>query len=204
MFFWLLVLFVSSLLRIVRTSTPQLLLASGLVSDRSAAPVLDIPAWDPRTYSDPSNLNNTIARGLNVLNAISGCHIASWVFVGKRPKGDCESQPLEKQINSHWTFVRENDTIYVPFDVLTEFADYVSNLTTDFVLISSRFQHFNAPPSFATSVTKILGSPHLVHWFISDMGIYSGGNQQNPKVRRKTDTSLAFDEIAHCEEHTPS
>mmetsp|Transcript_15736 Transcript_15736/g.39164 ORF Transcript_15736/g.39164 Transcript_15736/m.39164 type:complete len:491 (+) Transcript_15736:273-1745(+) len=165
-----------------------------------------------RTYfSDPLNLNNTLGRGFkNVLHVKSGCQMASWVFVGRVPLSprldDCRQQPNEKKLATTTTVtttvtktttsdddvterVQENDTIYVPFAKLDEFTDsFLPNLTTSVVLISSQWHktafagsNVSVSPTVSTT-SKVLNSTYVLHWFISDIGLNSGGHDQHPKV----------------------
>ena len=72
-------------------------------------------------YSDARNLTNVINRGLHVLTATSGCHMARWVYhdgIIRLPRflNDClESHPSQRLTSRSVAFLKHGDTIYVTF-----------------------------------------------------------------------------------------
>lgn len=138
-------------------------------------------SWNPRQYSDPQKLEPVLLRGLNVINAWSGCDIAAWIY---KPKGDCHGQPVQKQLVSPTSIklLGNQETIYVPFSQLSDFVtSFLPLLNTTITLFSCEFQKI---PSSLTIpyLPKILDDPNVGHFFLCNVDMYAQGYENHEKL----------------------
>jgi hypothetical protein len=76
----------------------------------------------------------------------------------------------------------DHDTIFVSYAKIEEFVnDFLPYINTTFVLITVPF-HIMYPPGLETVANKIIHHDHLLHWFATNIGNYTGGYQFHPKV----------------------
>ena len=182
------------------TSPMELLKGGGLVGDKSGrvAPVNHMhkagsesnipvvyPRRDPETSDVSSvglpiflnNITNNLARGANLMTSISGCHIASWVYMvgSERLNRDCKGWRTDPQVRINlkegpFPNIQPYDTIYVHSSMLTDFVDtFMPRLKVPIVLLSGSYDNTRANLMHRTKVRSLLDHPLMEHWFCQNI-----------------------------------
>lgn len=149
------------------------------------------PAHYP-TFLSEHALLSSLKRRMNLLTPYTGCSIAAHQYnLGKHAHpefNDCFvhcGKPFAKtrgiRVDNAAELVKENDTIFVQFNKLFHFVNKTMDLIdVDFVLISGNEQ--KVPPIEKQDFDAIVNNPRVIHWFMSNMDIYSH-DLNHPKVR---------------------
>ena len=79
----------------------------------------------PRRFSDNIQLN--VDRGLNIVNMLSGQHISSWIYEGRKPVPKhhvWKNDPKEKMLYdpTDAASMKNNDTLFVSYAKIEEFT----------------------------------------------------------------------------------
>lgn len=133
----------------------------------------------PRRFSYNATLN--INRGLNIINAYSGRHIASWIYKG------CSRDPIEKCVltANDTRKLSDNDTLFVCESEIEEFTrTFLPHIRTSFVIISNRaYPKVNMHTHILDTIApKIIENDYLLHWFAVNVGNSTGGYQNHHLV----------------------
>jgi hypothetical protein len=86
----------------------------------------------PRRFSDNIQLN--VDRSLNIVNLLSGQHISSWIYEGRKPmpryhvwKNDPKEKMLYDPKDS--AYMKNNDTLFVSYHKIEEFtSDFLPHI----------------------------------------------------------------------------
>ena len=102
---------------------------------------------NPRRFSTNTTLN--VARGLQIINAWSGQHMATWIYDGTTP---VEGHPGSNTWKNHeppvkflhtandTVHLQQNDTVFVSYSKLDEFvSDFLPNIRDGIILITTPF-----------------------------------------------------------------
>ena len=149
------------------------------------------PSYNPRRFSDNTTLN--VQRGMNFINQLSSARIAAWTYIGCGKKHDhshlndwtsgqkfAESKILRRPIDVNRTAV--NDTIYVNLAYLQEFVrDFLPLIRQDFVLLTDNWKAMY-PKWIGNCSVDIVDHPHVLKWFSTNIGNYTGGMERHDKV----------------------
>jgi hypothetical protein len=116
--------------------------------------------------------------------------MAAWIYHGVAPIDTRKPIPWELERHKHLKGaedverLRQNDTIFVAFVKLREFTeDFLPFIEQDFVLITTRCLVSNVYPDWVHEVAgPLVNHPRLLHWFSTNIGNYTGGAQNHPKV----------------------
>jgi hypothetical protein len=139
----------------------------------------------PRRFSDNIQLN--VDRGLNIVNMLSGQHISSWIYEGRKPVPKhhvWKNDPKEKMLYdpTDAASMKNNDTLFVSYAKIEEFTrNFLPHINTTFVLITTRF-HTNYPTGIDLLAPNITSHSHLLYWFAPNIQNYTGGYEFHPKV----------------------
>ena len=153
-------------------------------------------------YGYSNNVTLNIRRGLNIINHLSGLEIASKVYVGKMGKREkaisrIQNRPIERYLTNRpehrqltnqqesLETLKANSTIFVHGFWLKEFTErLLPKIKVDFVLMSARYKIMPAYPGneFQPIGKAITDHPNLLKWFMLDIGNYTGGYGDHPKV----------------------
>lgn len=137
--------------------------------------------WNPQQYSNPENLEPVLYRGLNILNARSGCDMAAWVYRGT---GDCAGQPAEKSLLTSAQLLGNDETVYVPFTLLHDFVKaFLPRLNRTITLLSCEFRN-KSPSTSLPYIREILDHPNISHCFFCNIDMFAKGFERHEKVRR--------------------
>ena len=149
------------------------------------------PRHRPRRFSTNASLN--VARGLNILNMLSGSVMAAWIYDGKNPPrgspwNDRKSphkflSSANNNLNTSQNTLKHNDTLFVGFDKLEEFVHSIlPNITTDVVLITCNWvDEFNSTEWVAPLAHAIVSHPHVLGWFVKNVARRLGDVYANHK-----------------------
>mmetsp|Transcript_24214 Transcript_24214/g.39423 ORF Transcript_24214/g.39423 Transcript_24214/m.39423 type:complete len:396 (-) Transcript_24214:397-1584(-) len=154
------------------------------------SPVLNkaVPHNNSQRFSNSIELN--VQRGLNIINMLSGQHMAAWIYVGRNDVPSLfqtwKNAPREKMLYepNDAAKMKDDDTIWVSSSAsvkLYEFAtDFLPYINTTFALITTSFH--GSPRNMESIAPCIVSHPYLLGWFATDMGKYTGGYHFHPKV----------------------
>ena len=127
----------------------------------------------------------TVQRG-GWINTLSGCRMSKWYYIGNESIHrhhkllDCKAAPAEGSLTDPKQ-VKQNDTIYVTFTELQQFVDTVlDEIEVDIVVISGQDQHVD--PVANETISKLLSSRNVMHWFCQNLPIYGGSNLYHEKL----------------------
>uniref|UniRef100_A0A6V2FXP0 Exostosin GT47 domain-containing protein n=2 Tax=Ditylum brightwellii TaxID=49249 RepID=A0A6V2FXP0_9STRA len=139
-----------------------------------------------RRFSDNTRLN--VDRGLNIINCWSGHQMAAWTYEGRKPIDKkyltWKGEPKEKILYdpSDATKLADDDTLFVSYAKIEEFTmDFLPYINTTFVLITTPF-HILYPAGIDLLAPNITSNKHLLQWFATNIGNYTGGHQFHPLV----------------------
>lgn len=116
--------------------------------------------------------------------------MATWIFdgierVANRNYITWSAEPpqkLLKRASPDIDKIQANDTIFVSFAKLQEFTEeFLPWMEQDFVLITEPW-HLLYPDWVDQVAGRIVNHPKLLHWFSTNVGNYTGGYQDHPKV----------------------
>jgi hypothetical protein len=127
-------------------------------------------------------LNRTLlTRGLNVITAASGCHLAGWLYEsGPRKFRDCwplhSHRHLAAQVDMFSGTppdMEANDTVYVNFKGLWDFSQNVlPKLNVSITLITGQFHKTRTDMMSTHFVQTLLDHPLIAKWFCQSIDNY--------------------------------
>ncbi len=141
-----------------------------------------------------SNFTNNLARGVNLMTSISGCHIAAWIYFQSPTEimtPDCGAKRSNSQVRwSHGTNsspvpkkLRPYDTVYVHKRMVQPFVQgTLPFLKTPIILLTGSYENsrsFRIPKEY---VQQILDSPFILHWFCTNIYETLGHRPLPPKL----------------------
>eukprot|EP00957_Ditylum_brightwellii_P211824 15366643-Ditylum_brightwellii.AAC.1 len=139
-----------------------------------------------RRFLDNTRLN--VDRGINIINCWSGHQMAAWTYEGRKPIDKkyltWKGEPKEKILYdpSDATKLADDDTLFVSYAKIEEFTmDFLPYINTTFVLITTPF-HILYPAGIDLLAPNITSNKHLLQWFATNIGNYTGGHQFHPLV----------------------
>ena len=198
--FALIMILAATMTRVARFRASQktflpLLLNNDIVSETSSSTTIIAPKTttaihNPSRFQTSTQLN--IDRGMHILNMWSAGNMATWIYRGAGMIYPRESKAwyywtktrtkfLENKLE-HAAQIRVNDVIFVAFSRLQEFTSrFLPLIHADVVLITTAFGHMY-PDWVHTVAPNITDHPHIVAWFATNIGNYTGGYQRHTKV----------------------
>ena len=137
-----------------------------------------------------NNFTTNLARGANLMTSISGCHVASWIYmVGKQKQnpdcGGARSKPTQL-LNFEMGQVQQieaDDTIYVHLRLVKDFVDnFLPLLTVPIVLLTGSYDNTRNNRIPYGAVEMLIESPQIEHWFCQNVENSTGLRFLPPKV----------------------
>jgi hypothetical protein len=137
-----------------------------------------------------NNFTTNLARGANLMTSISGCHIASWIYmVGNKKRnqdcGDSRSNPTQALDLRSDSFpqIEAYDTIYVHLRMVKDFVtNFLPLLNVPVILLSGSYDNtLNSRVPYSI-VEKIVESPRIEYWFCQNAKNSTGLPFLPPKV----------------------
>lgn len=133
-----------------------------------------------------------IARGMNILNCWSPTTMAAWIYHGNRAPDRVEKQawavahPPQKYLRDTLidaTKLQHNDTLFVSMSRLQEFVhNFLPLIQVDIVLIATPWYMKKPPPWVGSIAPNITDNTHILAWFTTNIGNYTGGKYDHEKV----------------------
>jgi hypothetical protein len=146
-----------------------------LVDQRRDAETFHVSSLGSPRFFD--NITNNLARGANLMTSISGCHIASWVYLvgNERLHRDCKGWRTDPQVRINMKEgslpnIQPYDTIYVHSSMLTDFIDaLLPRLKVPVVLLSGSYDNTRSNLMHRIKVQSLLDHPMIEHWFCQNI-----------------------------------